>query len=150
MSTTPSQFETWLEVEVSQYLIVFLAIKWIIVLLYPSHLTYNLSPFLLITFSILNSFWIIFCSLFSRIVPTVSSPLRSLISCTHGPVFFNFLNHKNFFRQIWSVTSCKNTFMFWYSNSTTNFNLGSLSLISLLESAYVFVFISAGFILIAI
>ena len=54
------------------------------------------------------------------------------ISIWHS--IFNFFNHKNFFRPIWNVTS-------------PILNLGSLLLISLLESIYVFHFTSAGFIL---
>ena len=58
---------------------------------------------------------------------------------------FNFFNHKNFFRPIWSITFCKNIFMLWYSPIL---NWGSLSLISLLEPIYVFFFTSTSFILI--
>ena len=34
---------------------------------------------------------------------------------------FNFFNHKNFFRPIWSVTFCKNIFIFWFSNIINSF-----------------------------
>ena len=34
---------------------------------------------------------------------------------------FNFCDFKNFFRTVWSIDSCKNSFIFWYSNKITNF-----------------------------
>ena len=47
--------------------------------------------FVLITFFILNSFWFVFCSSFSKKVPIISSPLRPLIAYVHGTLFLNFL-----------------------------------------------------------
>ena len=39
---------------------------------------------------------------------------------TH-PSIFNFFNHKLFFRPIWSIAFRKIVFIFWYSNTITNF-----------------------------
>ena len=50
----------------------------------------NLSPFVRITFSILNS-WIFFFYSFSWKVPTISSPWRFLIIYVHSTVFLTFL-----------------------------------------------------------
>ena len=47
------------------YYVFFLSIQLLNELLYPFHLTYNLSPFILIAFSILNSFKFVFCIYFS-------------------------------------------------------------------------------------
>ena len=69
----------------------FLSIQLLRQLSKPIHLTYSLSPFILITFSILNSSWLAFCSSFSQNVQTISSPLRSLIIYVHGTVSFDFL-----------------------------------------------------------
>ena len=143
----PSQFETWLKVEVSQCLFF---IHLLNELFYPSCLTYDSSTFLLITFSILNFFWIVFCSSFAQNVPTVSSPLRSSITCVYGAVFFNGFNHKNFFRQICSVNICKNAFLFWYSNSTTNFKFRILIINFFTRVNISACFTSTGFILIAV
>ena len=65
--------------------------------------------------------------------------------CSRNSVF-NFCNH--FLRPIWNIAFCKNIFIFWYSNYTSILNLGSLLLISLLESMYVLDFTSKGVILI--
>ena len=34
---------------------------------------------------------------------------------------FNFFNYSSFFRPIWNVIYCKNTFLFWYFYIVTNF-----------------------------
>ena len=135
----------------------FLSIQLLNELFYPFHLTYNLSPFFLITFSILNSFWFVFCNAFSWNVPTVSSPLRSLITYVHRIVFLTFFNHKKFFRPIWSVNFCKNVFTFWNSNSITNFNfrifiINFLSRLIdfLIDWLYLFDFTSTGYILLVL
>ena len=47
---------------------------------------------------------------------------------------FNFFNHKNFFRPIWSVTFRKKLFMFWYSNNITNFKFKISFIIFLIKS----------------
>ena len=115
------------------------------------HLTYNLSSFFFITFSVLNSFCFTFRDYFLWKVPRFSSPLRLLMS-KHS--IFNFFNHKNFFRTIWSVTFYKNIFIFWCSNNITNFKFRLLLLlllsISLLQLIYAFDFTSTGFILFAL
>ena len=81
---------------------------------------YSLSPFFLITFSNISSFWFSFCNSFSRNVPIISSPLKSSIKYVYGTVFY-FFNYKNFFKAIWSISSKKNVFVFWYSYMITNF-----------------------------
>ena len=90
---------------------------------YYNHLRYSLLLFLLITFSILNSFWFVSCNSFSKNVPIVPSPLRSLISYVHNAEFLTFLITKSFFRPIWNVTFCKNVFIFWRSYIVTKFKL---------------------------
>ena len=52
---------------------------------------------------------------------------------------FRFLNHKNFFRPIWSVNFCKSAFIFLYSYMITNMNLES-SLLSFLLKPYMYLF----------
>ena len=99
----------------------FLSIQLLNKLLYFFHLTYSLSPFLLITFSIPNYF----CFFVPQFVSLkLSSNLFSFKKtnniCSRHSIF-NFFNHKNFFRSIWNVTLCKNIFIFLYSISITNF-----------------------------
>ena len=62
----------------------FLSIQLLNELSQPFHLTNNLSPFFLITFFILNSCWLVFCSSFSKNVPIISWPFKSLITFSHG------------------------------------------------------------------
>ena len=69
----------------------FLSIQLLNELLYPFHLTYSLCPFLLITFSILNTFCFVFCNSFSEKDPTISSPFRSLTTYVHGTLFLILL-----------------------------------------------------------
>ena len=65
--------------------------------------------------------------------------------------FFNFFNVKNLFRLIWNVTFCKNVFLcFFILTISPILNLGSLSLISLIQRIYVFDFTSTGLILIVL
>ena len=66
-------------------------------------------------------------------------------------LFFHFCNVKNLFRPIWSVTFCKNVFLcFFILTISPILNLGSLSLISLIQRIYVFDFTSTGLILIVL
>ena len=58
----------------------FLSIQLLNELLNPFHLTYNLLPFLLITFPILNSFWTVFWNSFVEFSYNFS-PLKSLRIC---------------------------------------------------------------------
>ena len=81
---------------------------------------YSLFLFFLITFSNICSFWFSFCNSFSWNVPIISSPLKSLINYVYGTVFY-FFNYKNFFKAIWSISSQKNVFVFWYFYMITNF-----------------------------
>ena len=64
---------------------------------------------------------------------------------------FNFFNHKNIFRPIWSANFCRNILIFWYSDNMTNFSLRIyLGFIFLLESIHVFDFTSTGLILVVL
>ena len=102
----------------------FLSIQLINKLLYPFHLTYNLSPFLLMTFTILNSFWFFFFFFLQLLFKKRSSNsfFVKIINniCPRHSIFYLF-NHKNFFRPIWNINFCRNTFVFWYSNNITDF-----------------------------
>ena len=59
-------------------------------------------------------------------------PVKIICNICLRHSIFNFFNQKNFFRPIWSVTFCKNVFIFWYSKNITNFKFKIF--ISLLES----------------
>ena len=84
------------------------------------NLTYRLSPFFLIAFSILNSLQLVFCNSFSQNVPTFISPLRSLITYPwHGS--FCFFDHKEISDQTAMQPFHKNIFIFWKSYTITNF-----------------------------
>ena len=91
----------------------FLSIQLLNELLYPFHLRYNLSPFLYITFSTLNSFWFVFCNFFSGNFPTISSPLTSLITYIHGTVFLIFLITKTSSNQFATICNVFSNFKFW-------------------------------------
>ena len=69
----------------------FLSIELLNELSYPFHLIYNLSPFFFINFSALNSSRFVLCNSVSKNVPTISSPLWSLITFLHGTVLLTFL-----------------------------------------------------------
>ena len=92
------------------------------------HLTYYLSPSLLISFSIL--FFFFFLILFLQIFFVKRSnsffPIKIINNKRPRYSIFSFFNHKNFFRPIWSVTFGKNIFLFWYSSSITNFKFRML------------------------
>ena len=52
----------------------------------------SLSPFILIVFSVINLFWLVFFNSFSQKIPMISLPLRSLALFVHDTVFFTYLN----------------------------------------------------------
>ena len=114
----------------------FLLIQLLNGLLYLFHLIYFNSKLFLICF--LQFFFVNFLSI--KIVNNIS-PWHSI---------FNFFNHKSFFKPICRVTFCKNIFIFWYSNNTTNFKFRIFSWFSLIESMYALDFTSTGFILIVL
>ena len=62
--------------------------------------------------------------------------------------FFNFCNHKNFFRSIWNVTFCKNAFIFWNSY-ITNYKFRILFIIIFIK-INICAWKSTGFILIVL
>ena len=47
-------------------------------------------------------------------------PVKIINKISPWDSIFNFFNQKMFFKPIWSVTFCKNIFIFWYSNNITN------------------------------
>ena len=114
---------------------------------------FNISfiTFFLAYFFNFKLFFIFFGNSFSWYVPTTYSPLRWLIIYVHGTTSLNF-SIKKIFRPTWSVTFCKNIFIFWYSNNITNFKFRIFIIIFFIniESIYTFDFASAGFILIVL
>ena len=104
------------------YTMSFLPIQLLNDLLYPFHLTYNLSPFFFITFSIWNYFWFVLMQLFFVKSSNNSFVVKIINNIIPRHNIFNFFNHENFFGTIWSVTLSKNVFTFWYSKNITNFN----------------------------
>ena len=54
-------------------------------------------------------------------IPTISSPLRPLITYVYGTGFLKFFDYNYLFWGIWSVAFCKNILVFWYSHMTTSF-----------------------------
>ena len=107
-------------------------------------------PFLLITLTILNSFWFVFLqSLFVKHSNKffLAKIINSLCP-RHG--IFHFFNHKNFCWPIWSETFYKNIFVFWYSNTITNFKFRIFINFFTRVNIYMFGFISTGLILIVL
>ena len=95
------------------YTMSFLSIQLLNELSYPFDLTYNLLPFLCITFFKSKLFLICFLQF---LFVTISFALRSLTTYDHCTVFVTFLIAKKFFRPIRNINFCKNIFIFWYSN----------------------------------
>ena len=95
------------------YTMSFLSIQLLNELSYPFDLTYNLLPFLCITFFKSKLFLICFLQF---LFVTISFALRSLTTYVHCTVFVTFLIAKKFFRPIRNINFCKNIFIFWYSN----------------------------------
>ena len=84
-------------------------------------MTYNLSPFLLITLSILNYFSLFF---FRKILFRKSSNTFFKIKIFYYICLrqhFHLSLSQNFFRVIWRVTFGKNVFIFWYSDLITKY-----------------------------
>ena len=88
------------------FTMLFILIQLLKELLQPFHLMYSSLPFVVITFSTQNSVCLVLCVSFLLNVPTISFPLRSLITHIHY-----FLDHKDFLRSIWSVVFCKYIFV---------------------------------------
>ena len=63
---------------------------------------------------------------------------------------FNFFNHKSFFRPIWNIAFCKYVFIFWYSNSITNFKFRIFIANVFIRVLYVLEFISTDITLIVL
>ena len=103
------------------YIVSFLSIKLLNELSYPFHLTYYLSTFFLITFSIPNSSWFISLQFFfikcSKNFFTIKITNNK---CPQSSVF-NFFNYKIFFKPIGIISFSKNAFIFLLSNMITNF-----------------------------
>ena len=122
---------------------------------YPFHLTYNLSHFFVITFSILNSLWSYFFQFFSwKVAISFSIKIINKICPRHN--IFKFFLHENFFVPIWRKNVCKNMFMFWYFNNITSFKFRiSITKFNMFDFDFdftvnVFDFISTGFFLIVL
>ena len=87
-------------------------------ILYTLHLPYHLSS------------WLFFHSKFFLICFSQLFFVKSSINffsvmilyniCPRNSIFY-FFHYKKFFRSNWSVTFCKNIFIYWYSNNITNF-----------------------------
>ena len=110
-------------------------------------MTYSLSSFLLITFSILNSLWFDFLQFF--FVKRSNNFFTLKISnniCPRNSIL-KLANHRNFFRPIWNLTFCKKIFLcFNILTWSPSLNLGYFSLFSLSKSMYVLDLTSGGFI----
>ena len=104
-------------------------------LLYPFHLMYNLSPFLLNTFSILNFYWLVICNSFSLKLPVIGLPFKSLINHIHGTVFLILLTTKTSSYQFWVCPLAKMFLYFEILTRSPTLSLGSFSLNSSLYSA---------------
>ena len=102
------------------------------------------------TFSILNLCWFVFGRYFSWNVRLISSPLRSLITYLHGTVFLASLITKTSSDQFGVYPSAKKFLYYDIITYLQALNLGSLSLLSLIESIYVLSLTSTGFILIVL
>ena len=94
--------------------------------------------FFLISCSILNSCLSVFCISFSKIVPIISSPLRSLITYVQGTAFLTFLITKTSSDQFGVYHLAKIFFYFEILTWPPTLNLGSLSLTSFLKSCIIF------------
>lgn len=108
------------------------------------------SPFLLIKFSILNSFWLDFHISFSKNVLAMSLRFRSIITYFHGTVFFIFLIPNTSWDQLGLWTFAK---IFLYIDTLTwssTFNSEPLSLCSTSYLTYIPESTWAGLILIAL
>ena len=127
----------------------FLSIQLLNELLYPFHLAYNLSPFFSISFSVLTSFWIVFCNSFSKRSPTISSSLRSLIRI-YGIELLTFLMTKISCDRFGVQHLAKIFLYFDITTISSILNLDVFSSLSLIKSIYVLDFTSVGFFLIVL
>ena len=117
-------------------------------LLYPFHLRYSLSPFLLIAFLVLSFLFFFFFLQFFFVKRSNSFfSVRIINNICPWHSMLNFFNHIIFFRPIWNIPFAK---FFLYFDILSVLNLGSLWLISLLESINIFGFTSTEFILIVL
>ena len=103
-----------------------------------------------IAFSILKTFWIVFCSSFSKKVPTDFSPLRSLITYVHGTIFLTFLITKVSSDEFGVYALAKMFLYFYILTWSPILNSGSLSLTFLPKLIYVLSLTSIGFTLIVL
>ena len=101
---------------------------------YPFHLTYNLTPFLLVTFSVLNYFWFALCNSLSLNILTISSPLISLITHVHGTVFLTLLISKASSDQFATLSFAKIFLDFGIITLSPTLNLGPFLLIFVSKS----------------
>ena len=90
--------------------------------------------YVLITFSILNSAWLVFCSSFSWNVPTILLPFRSLITYVHGTVFYAFLIMRTFSDQFEEQSFAKIRAYFGILTRSPTLNLRSFLLCSSSQS----------------
>ena len=96
----------------------------------PFHLMYSLSPFPLITFSSLNSVWLVFCNSFSQNIPLISSPSRLLTTCVHSKMFSYSLDTKTSSDQFGMCSFAKIFLFFELYTWSPTFNLGFFLLCS--------------------
>ena len=94
---------------------------------------YSLSPFLLITFSILNSFWFVFPQFFFIKCRNRFFSVKITNNICPRNSIINFFNIKNFFRSIWNLTFCKNVFMFWNFYMVTNIKFRIFFIVLVIE-----------------
>ena len=125
----------------------FLSIQLLKKLLYPFHLRYSLSPFLLIAFLVLSFLFFFFLQFFFVKRSNSFFSVRIINNICPWHSMLNFFNHIIFFRPIWNIPFAK---FFLYFDILSVLNLGSLWLISLLESINIFGFTSTEFILIVL
>ena len=99
-------------------------------LLYPFHLTYNLSPFLFDCFSNSKFFLICFLQFFFVKFSSNLFSFKIINNICPRNSTFNFFNQKNFWAT-WFVTFYESIFVFWYSNNITNFKFRNFFIIFL-------------------
>ena len=80
-------------------------------------------PFLVITFSILNYFWLVVCNSFHKIMKSFINLFITEMTNNICPWYSTFyiFHHKDFRRSIWCVALRKTIFVFWYFQMTTKF-----------------------------
>ena len=113
-------------------------------------MTYNLSLFLMVTFSTLNFVWFAFLQFFFEKHSSNFFNVKSINNIYPRNSIFNFFHNEDFFIPIWRVTFCKDIFLSWYSYIVTNFKLTISIIFSSLKLIHVLEFTSTGFILIVL